>query len=82
MADEKTKETEVELDVRALPPWERHPLIFDTFDKLEPGGFIKLINDHDPRPLHYQFLHERDGQFEWTSEEKGPQEWVAIIKKI
>lgn len=82
MADEKTQEQEVELDVRSMPPWERHPLIFDTFDNLKSGQSIKLINDHDPRPLHYQFIHEREGQFEWESEEKGPQEWVAMIKKL
>jgi uncharacterized protein (DUF2249 family) len=71
----------ITLDVRAIPPWERHPKIFDSFDGLSPGGSILLINDHDPRPLHYQFMHERSGQFEWHSEEKGPQHWEATIKK-
>lgn len=79
---EKTIEKETVLDMREMPPWERHPLIFSTFDELEPGHWIRLVNDHDPRPLHYQFLHEREGQFEWSSEEKGPREWVALIKKL
>ncbi|MHB0867187.1 MAG: DUF2249 domain-containing protein [Thermoleophilia bacterium] len=79
---EKTIEKETVLDVRERPPWERHPLIFSTFDELEQGHWIRLVNDHDPRPLHYQFLHEREGQFEWSSEEKGPREWVALIKKL
>lgn len=82
MTDESANEREVELDIRQVPPPERHPLIFETFDSLQPGQAIKLINDHDPRPLHYQFMHEREGAFEWSSEEKGPQEWVAIIKKL
>lgn len=72
----------VVLDVREIPPWERHPKIFDTFDNLESGQAIQLINDHDPRPLHYEFMHEREGQFEWDSEEKSPREWVATIKKL
>lgn len=72
----------VTLDVREMPPWERHPKIFDTFDNLEQGGEILLINDHDPRPLHYQFMMEREGTFEWSSEEKGPQEWMATIRKV
>lgn len=71
----------VKLDVREMPPWERHPKIFELFDGLEPGDTLELINDHDPRPLHYELMHEREGMFEWQSEEKGPREWVAHIKK-
>ncbi|TAK37038.1 MAG: DUF2249 domain-containing protein [Chloroflexota bacterium] len=70
------------LDVRHMPPWERHPRIFESFDALQAGDTLKLINDHDPRPLHYQFLAERQGQFEWDSREEGPREWVARIKKV
>jgi len=70
------------LDVRERPPWERHPLIFETWESLEVGDTLKLINDHDPRPLHYEFMMEREGEFEWDSEEKGPREWVAHIKRL
>lgn len=72
----------VTLDVRPLPPWERHAKIFEVFDGLPPGGTLVIINDHDPRPLHYQLMHERAGQFEWHSEEKGPQHWEARIKRV
>lgn len=72
----------VVLDVREMPPWERHPKIFELFDSLQPGETIKLINDHDPRPLHYQFMMEREGQFTWESHEEGPREWVAYIKRV
>jgi uncharacterized protein (DUF2249 family) len=76
-----TEEKLVTLDVRDLPPWERHPKIFETFDALDTGETLLLVNDHDPRPLHYEFIHERSDQFEWTSEEKAPREWIARIKK-
>ena len=79
---EKEAANQVVLDVRAMPPWERHPKIFELFDSLNSGQTLKLINDHDPRPLHYQFLAERKDQFTWVSEEKGPQEWVALITKV
>lgn len=71
----------VQLDVREMPPWERHPQIFALLDTLEPGDTLELTNDHDPRPLKYELMHEREGQFEWHSEERGEREWVAHIKR-
>jgi uncharacterized protein (DUF2249 family) len=72
----------ITLDVRELPPWERHPLIFEKWEALEVGDTLELVNDHDPKPLHYQFMMEMEGEFEWDSQEKGPREWVAHIKRI
>ncbi len=69
------------LDVRTIAPRERHPLIFSTFDRLAPGeGFI-LVNDHDPKPLFYQFSFEREGQFTWEYLEEGPEVWRVRIGK-
>ncbi|RJQ43118.1 MAG: DUF2249 domain-containing protein [Gaiellales bacterium] len=72
----------MELDIRPVPPPKRHPMIFETFDGMEPGQAIRLINDHDPKPLHYTFMHEREGSFEWSSQESGPEKWVALIRKL
>lgn len=70
------------IDVREITPRERHPLIFQTFDALENGDGFELINDHDPKPLYYQFLHERPDQFSWEYLEKGPSTWrIAIHRK-
>lgn len=77
MAEHKT----VTMDVRNISPWERHPKIFDVLDTLESGDALVLTNDHDPRPLHYQLMMERKDQFDWESREKGPQEWIATIKR-
>jgi uncharacterized protein (DUF2249 family) len=44
-----------QIDVRNMVPRERHPLIFKTFDELAKGQTFELINDHDPKPLYYQF---------------------------
>lgn len=73
---------EVLLDVRALPPRERHPLIFNAWEKLPVGGAIKLVNDHDPKPLFYQFEAERKGEFEWTPIERGPEKWIVGIRRV
>lgn len=67
------------IDVRTIPPRDRHPLIFQTFDALQPGESFVLVNDHDPRPLRYQFMHEREGQFDWTYLESGPAVWQVRI---
>ena len=69
------------VDVREIVPRERHPLIFETYESLKPGqGFI-LINDHEPKPLYYQFLYEHEGEFTWDYLEEGPDVWRARIGK-
>jgi uncharacterized protein (DUF2249 family) len=71
-----------ELDVTTIPPKDRHPLIFSTFDALRQGESFTLINDHDPKPLYYSFLHEREGTFDWEYLLQGPVEWrVKVAKK-
>ncbi|RMG80388.1 MAG: DUF2249 domain-containing protein [Chloroflexi bacterium] len=71
-----------ELDIRSIPPRDRHPLIFQTFDGLSVGESFILVNDHAPTPLYYQFLHERTDQFEWQYLEEGPEVWkVQITRK-
>ncbi|MBZ0157153.1 MAG: DUF2249 domain-containing protein [Alphaproteobacteria bacterium] len=71
-----------ELNVITIAPRERHPLIFKTFDELQKGESFVLVNDHDPKPLYYQLLHEREGLFSWEYLEQGPELWrVRITKK-
>ena len=71
-----------ELDIRNTPPAKRHPLIFEWFNELPHGeGFI-LVNDHDPKPLYYQFQAELPGLFEWDYLEKGPDTWRVRIVRI
>ncbi len=69
------------LDVRRLPPPQRHPLIFQTFQALRPGEGFELVNDHDPKPLYYQFAAELPGQFTWEYLEQGPEVWRVRIGK-
>jgi uncharacterized protein (DUF2249 family) len=76
-----TSNKPVELDVRPIPPRDKHPTIFRTFDSLTPGQSMLLINDHDPAPLRYQLMAERPGQFEWTYQEQGPAVWRVQIAR-
>jgi uncharacterized protein (DUF2249 family) len=72
----------MQLDVRVIPPREKHPTIFQTFEALEPGASFVLVNDHDPFPLRFQFEAERSGQFGWEYLEQGPQVWRVEISKV
>lgn len=69
------------IDVRTIIPRERHPLLFETFDGLAVGETFELVNDHDPKPLYYQFMAERPGQLEWTYLEEGPETWRVVLGK-
>ena len=70
------------LDIRPLPPAQRHSLIFQRFANLRPGEAFVLINDHDPKPLYYQFKFEYEGQFSWDYLEQGPEAWRVQIGRL
>lgn len=70
-----------DLDVRDLPPARRHEAIFTAYQALQPASGFVLINDHDPKPLRYQFEAEHAGQFTWQYLEAGPQVWRVRIGK-
>ena len=72
---------DIRLDVRDMPPRERHSTIFATFENLVPDQAIDLVNDHDPKPLYYQFAAEHAGQFTWTYRQEGPEVWEVEIRK-
>jgi uncharacterized protein (DUF2249 family) len=75
-------QTTARIDVRTIAPRERHPLIFSTFGALPPGEALELVNDHDPRPLFYQFNAELPGQFSWDYLEQGPDTWRVAIGRV
>jgi uncharacterized protein (DUF2249 family) len=81
MTDQKIADV-VTLDVREITPRERHPLIFQTVDGLKPGTSMRLVNDHDPKPLYYQLMAERPGSVNWEYLEEGPEIWQVRITKI
>ena len=70
------------LDLRPLPPPERHQRIFEMWDGLRVGGTLRIINDHDPKPLYYQFEAEHKGQFAWDYELRGPKDWIVRIRRV
>lgn len=78
---DESKAVDFDLEVRHLVPAQRHELIIETYHKLQPGQGFVLINDHDPKPLYYQFSFEYPDAFTWTPIESGPEVWRVRIGK-
>lgn len=81
MSDQQANAEAITIDVRDITPRERHPLIFQTFDDLKVGTAMRLVNDHDPKPLYYQLEAEYPRQFTWDYVEQGPEVWRVRIGK-
>lgn len=76
---ERTTVADTELDVRTEIPARRHELIFERYSELQPGEAYVLVNDHDPKPLYYQFAAEYEGRFTWEYLDEGPEVWRVRI---
>jgi uncharacterized protein (DUF2249 family) len=77
--DPMSTEPDAILDVRDEPPARRHDLIFASYGSLGPGTGFVLVNDHDPKPLWYQFEAEHAGAYSWDYLEQGPEVWRVRI---
>ncbi len=69
------------IDLRPIPPKDRHGLIFDHFESLETGESLILLTDHEPKPLYYQFEAEQSDLFQWDTLEAGPEDWKIRITR-
>lgn len=75
--------SESTLDVRDVPPSDRHPKIHAAFEELPSGGALTIVNDHEPKPLFYEFRAEveafdADG---YEVEKRGENEFRARFPK-
>lgn len=71
-----------EIDVRAIPTWERHPKIMALFDSLEEGGELLIRSDHEPRPLRSQFERTRPGQYVWLQRMIAGDLWEVTLRRV
>ena len=70
---------EAMIDVRVIPRFERHRLIFGTFERLGVGDALILVNDHDPIPLSVHFAARHSGKFSWDYQQRGSDVWRVRI---
>ncbi len=69
------------VDAREYAPRDKHRVILETYNNLKAKEKMELLNDHDPKPLYYQFSAEFPDQFTWKYLEKGPEVWRVLIEK-
>ena len=69
------------IDVRQIPPIQRHDLIFERLAALDAGDALLLVNDHDPAPLRRQLDTQWPGQFGYAYRESGPALWQLEIRR-
>ncbi len=68
------------LDLRELPPPQRHPRVYEHLNALTSGEELELVNDHKPSPLRYEMEATRPGEFTWEDGDDGPEVWSARIR--
>ena len=73
--------TLAEIDVRSIPPYQRHQQIFAQVDALQVGQALRIVNDHDPVPLRHQLESRSPGQLQWAYVQAGPDLWRVEIGK-
>jgi uncharacterized protein (DUF2249 family) len=71
------------LDLREVPPPERHPMIHEAFEALDSGEALEIVNDHEPKPLFYEMQAEVDAfdAENYDVERRGEREFVATLPK-
>jgi len=71
------------IDVREIAPSERHPQIHSRFAELERGETLTIVNDHEPKPLFYEFQAEVESfdADEYEVEQPEPGKFVARFPK-
>ncbi|HEY1654477.1 MAG TPA: DUF2249 domain-containing protein [Candidatus Tumulicola sp.] len=72
---------DVHLDVRSIPPPQRHRQIFALFASLRDGQALLITSDHEPRPLRAEFDRLHGIGFGWAQRQLGDGRWeVRIVR--
>ena len=70
-----------DLDIRNLPPAHRYEKLLTTFKNLAPAESFEFVNDHDPKPVYFQFCSIFGDVVDWEYLEEGPEVWKIKVTK-
>ncbi len=70
-----------ELDVRPLVPIQRHKKLLKLFKDMPVGESFTFINDHDPKPLYYEFRSIYGDVVGWDYLQRDPKEWKVKVTR-
>jgi uncharacterized protein (DUF2249 family) len=74
-------ETERVVEVNDIDPRHRHMVIQQLFEHLTPGDSLRLVVDHDPKPLLVQLETRYGAQCRWNYLEQGPDTWHVRLQR-
>ncbi|HEV3090816.1 MAG TPA: DUF2249 domain-containing protein [Candidatus Cybelea sp.] len=72
----------IALDARSLPPATKTEQILETFDKLQIGSALEIIEESYPRALRNEMAQLRPGRFSWDSRNLGGNRWTVRLERI
>ncbi len=70
------------IDVRPLPPADRHTVILRAFDDLAEGRGLVVATDHDARPLHIELEQTRRSTYAWAQRRLAENHWEITLRKM
>lgn len=72
----------LEIDVRSIPLPQRHSRIMEAFDSLDIGAELRIISDHEPRPLRGQLERTRSGTYVWLQHMHSADHWEVRLRRV
>lgn len=76
-----TKQAPGRLDVRPLPPPERHGRILDELGMLPAGATLTVVTDHEPRPLRLKLEALFPEQYVFGQRQFGIGHWEITLRR-
>ena len=61
---------------------QRHPQIMAAFDALEIGAELRIISDHEPRPLRGELERTRPGAYVWLQRMRSADHWEVTLRRV
>ena len=72
----------ITLDARSLTAATKTEQILESFDKLQLGGAVEIVEETDPRALRNEMTQLRPGRFSWESRNLGSNRWTVRLERI